>query len=102
MMMMMMRMMLSIFNSRIEIKGHILRVNNAMNVVQCNLDLLINSTVNAQKGIVQPQVIFPWNLVESLIKSNPAFPEDTTLPFPLNKDSYNFISRICNILLMKF
>jgi Fic family protein len=54
------------FNAKVEIEGHILRVNNAMNAIQSNVDMLINSIVNAQKGMVQPQVI----------KSAPAFLED--------------------------
>jgi hypothetical protein len=36
-------------------------------------------------------------LTEALIKSVSAFPKDTTLPFPLSKDSAHFILRLCDL-----
>jgi len=48
---------------KVKESGKTLRVNNAKNRVQCNFDMLINSTVNSQKGIGQPQIISPRNLV---------------------------------------
>jgi hypothetical protein len=82
---------------KIEVEGHMLRVNNAINVLQRNLDLLIDSVVNAQKGVLQPQIISPINLMEALIKSVSSFPKDTTLPFPVSKDSAHFILRLCDL-----
>ena len=82
---------------KIEVEGHILRVNNATNVLQCNLDLLIDSVMNAQKGVLQPQIITPITLMGALIKNVSAFPKDTTLPFPLSKDSAHFILRLCDL-----
>ena len=58
-----------------------------LNTLQHNLDLLIESVINAQKGVLQPQVFSSVTLMESLIKSVAAFPKDTALPFPLCKDS---------------
>jgi hypothetical protein len=78
---------INLVSAKIEVEGHILRVTNAMNNLQRNLDLLINSVVHTQKGVLQPQIISPATLMESLMKSAPAFPNDTTLPFPLSKDN---------------
>ena len=88
---------LSWLSMKIEVEGHILRVNNAINVLQRNLDLLIDSVINAQKGVLQPQMISPITLMEALIKSVSAFPKDTTLPFPLSKDSAHFIPSLCDL-----
>jgi hypothetical protein len=41
---------LNIFSAKVEVEGHMLRVNTAMNKLQRKLDLLIDSVVNAQKG----------------------------------------------------
>jgi len=41
---------INLFSAKIEIEGHILRVNNAMSTLQRNLDLFIDSVINAQKG----------------------------------------------------
>jgi len=60
---------INLFSAKIEIDGHILRVNNAMNTLQRNLGLLIDSVINAQKGVLQPQVISPVTLMEALMKS---------------------------------
>jgi hypothetical protein len=84
-------------NTKVKIEGHILRTSNAMTAIWSNIDVLINSVVNAQKGIVQPQIISPKDLVDNLVKSSPAFPEDTTLPFHLSKDSTHLICRIFNL-----
>ena len=65
---------INLFSTKIEIEGHILRANNATNTLQRNLDLLIESVINAQKWVLQPQVISPVTLMEALIKSFSAFP----------------------------
>jgi hypothetical protein len=43
--------------AKIEVEGHIMRVTNAMNALQRNLDLLIDSVIHAQRGMLQPQII---------------------------------------------
>ena len=88
---------MNLFNAKIEIEGHILRVNSAMSTLQRNLDLLIDSVTNAQKGVLQPQIISPVTLMETLINSVSAFPKDTALPFPLSKDSAHLILRLCDL-----
>ena len=85
---------MNLFSMKIEVEGHLLRVNNAINVLERNLDLLIDSVMNAQKGVLQPQIISPITMMEALIKSVSAFPNDTNLPFPLSKDSAHFIPRL--------
>ena len=88
---------MNLFRAEIENEGHILRVNNAVDAFQHNLHLLIDSVINAQKGVLQPQVISPVILMDTLIKSIPAFPKDTTLPSPLSKDSAHLILRLCEL-----
>ena len=68
---------MNLFSAKIEVKGHIPRVSNAINALQHNLDLLIDSVMNAQKGVLQPQVISPITLMDVLIKSVSTFPKDT-------------------------
>jgi hypothetical protein len=87
---------MNLFNAKIEAEGHILRVNNAMNTLQRNLNLLIDSAINTQKRMLL-QVISPVTLMEALIKSVSAFPKDTALPFPLSKDSAHLLLRLCDL-----
>jgi hypothetical protein len=87
----------NLVNIKIEVKGHISRVNVAMNAIQRKLDLLINSVINAQKRILQPQIMSPNTLMEALLKGAPAFPKGTTLPIPLSKDSAHQLIRLCEL-----
>ena len=73
---------MNLLSMKIEVEGHMLRVNNAINVLQRNLNLLIDSVMNAQKGVLQPQIISPITLMEALIKSVSAFQKTPLYPFP--------------------
>jgi hypothetical protein len=88
---------LNIFSAKVEVEGHMLRVNTAINKLQRKLNLLIDSVVNAQKGVLQPQIISPVALMDILIKSVSAFPKETTLPFPMSKDSAHLLIRLCEL-----
>jgi hypothetical protein len=68
-----------------------------MNAIQRNMDFFIDSVVYAQKGMLLPQINSPTTLMESLMRSAPAFPKDTTLPFPLSKDSTHLLFRLCEL-----
>jgi hypothetical protein len=59
---------MNLFSANIEIEGHILRVNNEINTLQRNHDLLIDSVINAQKGVLRHQVISPVTFTETLIE----------------------------------
>ena len=88
---------LNLISAKIEVEGHLAKVSRAMNALQRDLDILIDSVINGQKGVLQPQIVSPATLMDSLIKSSLAFPKDTTLPFPLSKDSTHFLFRLCNL-----
>ena len=78
---------LSIFEARFTIEKHITQVNNALTILQRNVDLLLDSAVHAQSGGINPQIVLPHLLLESLQGSQPFFPRDTISPFPLSKES---------------
>ena len=86
---------LSMLSAKLEIEGHILRVNHAMRTVQRKLDLIIDGVIHAQKGVSQPQIASPVTLMETLIKSVPAFPKDTSLPIPLSTCSSDYMNCKC-------
>jgi len=88
---------INLVSANIQLEGHIVRVTNAMDALHRNLDLLIDSVIHAQRGVLQPQVISPAILMESLMKSVPAFPKDATRPFPMSKDSTHFLIRLCEL-----
>jgi hypothetical protein len=88
---------LNLLDIKIRAEGHIARINYALHAIQRNLDIMIESVINAQKGVLQPQIVSPGLLIETLEKSTAAFPKDTMAPFTLSKDSINLIIRLCDI-----
>jgi hypothetical protein len=60
---------LNIWNVKVTVEGHIARANSAFNAVQRNLELMTESILNVQKGILQPQIVSPNLLMEALRKS---------------------------------
>ena len=77
------------------IEKHITQVHNALTTLQWNMDLLLKSVVHAQTGGVQPQIVPPRLLLDSLRENQPFFPHDTIAPFPLTKDSAGMIYKVC-------
>jgi len=49
--------------------------------------------------VLKPQAVFPVTLMEVSIKSVSAFPKDTALLLPLNKDSAHLVLRLCDLQL---
>jgi hypothetical protein len=88
---------LNLVNTKIEVERHILRATNAMSALQRKLDLIIDSIIHAQKGVIQPQIVSPGALMESLIKNVHLFPKDTIPPFPLSKDSTHLLLKLCDL-----
>lgn len=52
-----------------EAKKHITQVNIALTVLQRNIDLVLESVLHAQSGSLQPQIVPPKLLLESLKES---------------------------------
>jgi hypothetical protein len=85
----------SIFEAKFMIETHITQINNAPTLLQRNMDLVLDSVVHAQTGGIQPQIVPPHLLLESLQGSQSFFPHNTILPFPLSKDSTSRIYKVC-------
>jgi hypothetical protein len=84
---------LTIFEAKVMIEKHITQVNNALTLLQRNIDLLLESILHAQVGKVQPQIV-PPKMLESLRESQASFSRDTILPFALSRDSTSFVYKV--------
>ena len=58
---------MSLLSAKLEVEGHILRVNHAMRTVQHKLYLIIDGVIHAQKGVLQPQIKLALNCMHSMI-----------------------------------
>jgi len=88
---------LSIFEAKFLIEKHITQVNNTLTLLQRNVDLLLDSVLHAQAGNVQPQLVPPKLLLESLRENQASFPRDTILPFALSPDSTSLVYKVCDV-----
>jgi hypothetical protein len=78
---------LNLLDLKITAEGHIAQVNSALSAMQRNIDLIIESVVNAQKAILQPQTVAQSLILEILKGSISAFPKETMTPFIIGKES---------------
>jgi len=88
---------LTMFQAKFMVEKHIAQVNNALILLQRNVDLLLDSVLHAQVGKVQPQIVPPRLLLESLRESQASFPRDTVLPFALSTDSTSLVYKVCDV-----
>jgi hypothetical protein len=87
----------NLLSVKLVVQEHIARALDTANVVQRNLDLVVDSTGKAQKGILQPQIVTPGLPLDALTRSIPSFPRDTTPPIPLSKNSIHLFCHICDV-----
>jgi hypothetical protein len=83
--------------AKIAVESHIARAREAMEALQRYLGIVLESIMHARQGILSPQIVSPQPVMDSLIQSMPHFPKDNIPPFPLSKDSFNLLYKICNI-----
>jgi hypothetical protein len=88
---------LNLVDLKITAEDHIPQVNSTLSAMQINLDLIIESVINAQKGILQPQIVAPSLVSEILKGSISAFPKETMAPFIIGKESAHLLYKICDI-----
>ena len=74
----------SLLSAKLEVEGHILRVNHAMRTVQRKRDLVIDGVIHTQKGVLQPQIASPVTLMEGLIKC-PCLSKRYLLAYPIEQ-----------------
>lgn len=82
---------------KITLEDHIAKALDASNAIQRAPDVLIDSSVDVQKGTLSPSVAPPTLLLDALRNSSPSFPPDITLPFPLGKDYIHALYQLCNV-----
>ena len=87
----------NLLSLKITIGHHTAKALDASHAIQRTLDILVDSTADAQKGSLPPCVISPTLLLDTLKSSSPSFPANTTLPFPLGKDYLHSMYQISDV-----
>jgi hypothetical protein len=87
----------NLLSVKITLESHIARVLDGLNVLQRHLDTLLASLVDAQQGILHPQIISPQMVINALKHDSSYFPPETFPPFPLSKDSAYLLYKVCGV-----
>ena len=87
----------TLLEAKFMIEKHITLANNALTLLQRNVDLFLDTVLHAQAGKVLPQLVPPKLLLTSLRESQASFPRDTILTFALSTDSTDLVYRLCDV-----
>lgn len=78
----------------LTINEHTLQLERAVYECKREYNLLIDAIMNSQKGMLQPQIISPAQIVRQMKVSQADIPSDLSLPIPLSATYQNLIVNI--------
>jgi len=76
---------------------HNMQLERALDECRIEYDILIDAILNSQKGILQPHIITPAQIVKQLKASQADIPGDLTLPVPLSATHQNLIVNVVDL-----
>jgi hypothetical protein len=79
------------------INEHATQLARALGECRRHYEILIEAILNAQKGILQPHVISPMQIINRLIQIQTDIPSDLMLPFPLSATYHHYVNRLVDI-----
>jgi hypothetical protein len=79
----------------LAVSEHTMQLERALGECRREYNILIDAILNSQKGILQPHVITPAQIVRQMKASHADIPSELTLPIPL---SATYQSLIVNII----
>ena len=81
----------------LTVNEHNMQLERALDECRREYDILIDAILNSQKGILQPHIITPAQIVRQLKASQADIPGDLTLPIPLSATHQNVIVNIVHL-----
>ena len=78
----------------LTVNEHNMQLERALKECRREYNILIDATVNSQKGILQPHILTPAQIMKQLKISQADFPSDLSLPIPLSATYQNLTVNI--------
>ena len=78
----------------LTINEHSMQLNRAIDECRTEYEILIDAVVNYQKGVIQPQLINPAQILEQVKTSQADMPSDLSLPIPTTATYQRLLLRI--------
>ena len=79
----------------LHMEKHMMQLNRIIYEIEQDYELIVSAIVNAQQGILQPHVITPVQIMETMKRSRDEIPNDLSLPFPM---SVAYSSALLNVI----
>jgi hypothetical protein len=77
----------------VALNEHAIQIQRALGQIKNESDILLQSCMNAHKGVMQRQILLPSHLVQVLKDSQDSFSRDLQVPTPLSEVySYQLIN----------
>jgi len=89
--------MFTVFSLMLAINEHALQLNRAIEECRREYQVLINAVTDAQRGVINPQLIAPAQILEQTKTSLADMPNDVSLPIPRSATYLNLLLRSENI-----
>jgi hypothetical protein len=81
----------------LTVNEHAMQLDRALIECRREYEILIEAIVNSQKGILQPHIITPAQILNQMKASQADLPSDLTLPIPVSAAYQNLVLRIFDI-----
>ena len=89
--------MFTVYSLLLTINEHSVQFNRAIDECRREYEILIDGVVNSQKGVIQPQLIKPAQILEQVKISQADMPSDLSLPIPASVIYQHLLLRIISI-----
>ena len=77
-----------------------MQLNRAIDECRREYEILIDAVINSQRGVIQPQLISPAQILDQIKNSQADMPSDFSLPIPTSA-AYQYLLRIVDIVFLK-
>jgi len=89
--------MFTAYSLLLTINEHAMQLNRATGECCREYEILIDAFVNSQKGVIQPQLITPAQILEQVKVSQADMPSDLSLPIPMSAIYQHLVLRIVSV-----
>jgi hypothetical protein len=69
----------------VALKDQAVQIQRALDEVKDEYGIILQSCLSAKGGIIQPQVLSPSHMIQTLRSSQDSFPCDLQVPVPLSE-----------------
>jgi hypothetical protein len=78
----------------LTVNEHSTQLDRAINECRREYEILIDAIVNSQKGILQPHIIKPAQIMKQMKRSQADIPSELSFPIPLSATYQNLVLRL--------